>query len=932
LKFSTTTINEASANNTPPSDTCRRQSSNFSQELHFKPNLKKWQPVNLNELNDMTPLSMITGVNPHMGGSSSGISHVSSSGLESIHESQLITSHGIHPSSDNKYWQVDTTTSEIELTSSNVINSKIDERPQSMYNRTLEELTSSDDIYVNDLYYDMEASTLKGNHSQASVPIYESVENIAASRQTKIISSPDSQFQPAPPMYDEPQGVSSKGSNTAVIQSTLKLHMHHIHSGIKYRMLRVNSATTCAELVTAALKRSNIIEDPNGYTIYLVHSTTKAVLKIVEPEEVILSVTSSGNTHWELRQRLDITRTIRIDVRLDLNLANCQKMTLTISSKTTSQEVVELIFRKLNIHKSLDHKRHRLLAIADGNDERMVGSGSPLISDRYKSEIPFKLVDIVDYLTKDLSYEKKSLPQTHNLESAQAVIEQCRQKIVQLEKRIVVHEYSLEQKEKDLLDALIKIDHLQHEMKTIKQEKEEEHQMHTRLVEELHETISELSRENKEKTDEVSYSKKQKDNLEKKVQEKEVVILKIMSTNDTLKEQVDASRKKLNELNETLIQLQQKNESLMMKDLRNNEEVDHDGNEKGSLSVYSILTDDSMKCELLPVRLAKDILNAAVLDGVTVSSAVGEVLLPGDRFIELNGLNAKRFLSDYNKPNENGSMIEGVIARATTDTAQYDFEQSGNWKVDYTKLLEELKSTSCSLIQQEAQLDEKDRELEDIKQQIHVLKKENINSLRKQLVDNQPLENIGQNESLVDTLRDASKEEILDVLQTVETDCLKHKESLDKLFALIIGHTPELLSIMAEVEEHTDDDDDGDDTDGTYATFDSGALEELLCFIVSANIRNNISGLFSILNHSPPSSVAYLLVLIARTGGTANGVLLCWVTAGSPKRRALNAVLPTPGGPIRADWVILTVTYGLCCRPFCNISIKHTYQLMQKLL
>jgi hypothetical protein len=275
LKFSTTTINEASANNTPPSDTCRRQSSNFSQELHFKPNLKKWQPVNLNELNDMTPLSMITGVNPHMGGSSSGISHVSSSGLESIHESQLITSHGIHPSSDNKYWQVDTTTSEIELTSSNVINSKIDERPQSMYNRTLEELTSSDDIYVNDLYYDMEASTLKGNHSQASVPIYESVENIAASRQTKIISSPDSQFQPAPPMYDEPQGVSSKGSNTAVIQSTLKLHMHHIHSGIKYRMLRVNSATTCAELVTAALKRSNIIEDPNGYTIYLVHSTTK---------------------------------------------------------------------------------------------------------------------------------------------------------------------------------------------------------------------------------------------------------------------------------------------------------------------------------------------------------------------------------------------------------------------------------------------------------------------------------------------------------------------------------------------------------------------------------------------------------------------------------------------------------------------------------
>ena len=55
--------------------------------------------------------------------------------------------------------------------------------------------------------------------------------------------------------------------------------------------------------------------------------------------------------------------------------------------------------------------------------------------------------------------------------------------------------------------------------------------------------------------------------------------------------------------------------------------------------------------------------------------------------------------------------------------------------------------------------------------------------------------------SLADLLKDASREEILDALKTVELDCIKHKDSLDHLFGLIIGHTPELLSVMAEVQQ-----------------------------------------------------------------------------------------------------------------------------------
>lgn len=58
-----------------------------------------------------------------------------------------------------------------------------------------------------------------------------------------------------------------------------------------------------------------------------------------------------------------------------------------------------------------------------------------------------------------------------------------------------------------------------------------------------------------------------------------------------------------------------------------------------------------------------------------------------------------------------------------------------------------------------------------------------------------------KSESLADTLKDATHEELLDALRTVEADCIKNKESLDRLFALIVGHTPELLSVMAEVQQ-----------------------------------------------------------------------------------------------------------------------------------
>lgn len=56
-------------------------------------------------------------------------------------------------------------------------------------------------------------------------------------------------------------------------------------------------------------------------------------------------------------------------------------------------------------------------------------------------------------------------------------------------------------------------------------------------------------------------------------------------------------------------------------------------------------------------------------------------------------------------------------------------------------------------------------------------------------------------QSLADVLYDATREELLDSLRTVESDCIKHKEALDRLFALIVGHTPDLLSVMAEVQE-----------------------------------------------------------------------------------------------------------------------------------
>ena len=56
-------------------------------------------------------------------------------------------------------------------------------------------------------------------------------------------------------------------------------------------------------------------------------------------------------------------------------------------------------------------------------------------------------------------------------------------------------------------------------------------------------------------------------------------------------------------------------------------------------------------------------------------------------------------------------------------------------------------------------------------------------------------------ECLTDTLKDASRGEILNALQTVETDCLQQKESLNRLLAIVVEHNPDLLSLMVESQQ-----------------------------------------------------------------------------------------------------------------------------------
>ncbi len=51
---------------------------------------------------------------------------------------------------------------------------------------------------------------------------------------------------------------------------------------------------------------------------------------------------------------------------------------------------------------------------------------------------------------------------------------------------------------------------------------------------------------------------------------------------------------------------------------------------------------------------------------------------------------------------------------------------------------------------------------------------------------------------MADTLQDGEKEEILEVLRTVESDCLKHKQSSEQLLELIVSHNPGLLDIIAD--------------------------------------------------------------------------------------------------------------------------------------
>lgn len=56
---------------------------------------------------------------------------------------------------------------------------------------------------------------------------------------------------------------------------------------------------------------------------------------------------------------------------------------------------------------------------------------------------------------------------------------------------------------------------------------------------------------------------------------------------------------------------------------------------------------------------------------------------------------------------------------------------------------------------------------------------------------------IDNNESLADTLKDSEKQEILDVLRTVETDCLNCKQSFERLLEVVVSNSPELLEIIA---------------------------------------------------------------------------------------------------------------------------------------
>ena len=59
-------------------------------------------------------------------------------------------------------------------------------------------------------------------------------------------------------------------------------------------------------------------------------------------------------------------------------------------------------------------------------------------------------------------------------------------------------------------------------------------------------------------------------------------------------------------------------------------------------------------------------------------------------------------------------------------------------------------------------------------------------------------------EFLADNLMDTKRDEILEVLRTVETECLKYKKSFDQLLELVRSHSPELFILLAN-----EDDEDG---------------------------------------------------------------------------------------------------------------------------
>ena len=47
--------------------------------------------------------------------------------------------------------------------------------------------------------------------------------------------------------------------------------------GVMYKMFRVSDNTTVLDLVSMALKKANLIEDPHSYTIYNIQTTNKGM-------------------------------------------------------------------------------------------------------------------------------------------------------------------------------------------------------------------------------------------------------------------------------------------------------------------------------------------------------------------------------------------------------------------------------------------------------------------------------------------------------------------------------------------------------------------------------------------------------------------------------------------------------------------------------